>query len=188
MEEVTGSSPVVSTILLFTMRDGGAESWDSKPIFADLWGGKALRATESADPCGHGGSTPPPGTSKFYDTKRQRKNMELAALRHSTSHVMAQAVKSLWPDAKLGIGPSIEDGFYYDFGKEEPFAPEDLELIENRMREIIKKNYKFEKKDIKKTEAVKLFKKMKEKYLPGRRFRGFMPRPSYRIDWPDKSL
>ena len=90
--------------------------------------------------------------------------MELAALRHSTSHVMAQAVKSLWPDAKLGIGPSIEDGFYYDFGKEEPFAPEDLELIENRMREIIKKNYKFEKKDIKKTEAVKLFKKMKEKY------------------------
>ena len=59
---------------------------------------------------------------------------------------MAQAVKSLWPDAKLGIGPSIEDGFYYDFDKEEPLALEELELIENRMREIIKKNFKFEAK------------------------------------------
>ena len=74
--------------------------------------------------------------------------MDLSALRHSTSHVMAQAVKSLWPDSKLGIGPSIEDGFYYDFDKEEPFEPQDLELIEARMREIIKKNYKFEKKDL----------------------------------------
>lgn len=90
--------------------------------------------------------------------------MDLATLRHSTSHVMAQAVKSLWPDVKLGIGPSIEDGFYYDFEKEEPFVPEDLELIEKRMREIIQKNYKFEKKEMRKAEAVKLFKKMKEKY------------------------
>ncbi len=90
--------------------------------------------------------------------------MDIATLRHSASHVMAQAVKSLWPDAKLGIGPAIEDGFYYDFDKEEPFAPEELELIENRMREIIKNNYKFKKKEMKKAEAVKLFKKMKEKY------------------------
>lgn len=90
--------------------------------------------------------------------------MDLAILRHSTAHVMAQAVKSLWPKAKLAIGPSIEDGFYYDFDMEDPFTPEDLELIENRMREIIKKNYKFEKKEMKKAEAVKLFKKMKEKY------------------------
>ncbi|MFA5143202.1 MAG: threonine--tRNA ligase [Candidatus Omnitrophota bacterium] len=90
--------------------------------------------------------------------------MDLPTLRHSTAHVMAQAVKSLWPDAKLGIGPSIEDGFYYDFDKEDPFEPEDLDLITERMREIIKKNYKFEKKEMKKPEAVKLFKKMKEKY------------------------
>ncbi len=90
--------------------------------------------------------------------------MDLAILRHSTSHVMAQAVKSLWPDTKLGIGPSIEDGFYYDFDKAEPFAPEDLDRIEERMREIIKKNYRFEKKEMKKAEALKLFKKMKEPY------------------------
>ena len=90
--------------------------------------------------------------------------MDLSTLRHSTSHVMAQAVKSLWPSVKLGIGPSIEDGFYYDFDKEEPFAPEDLEKIESEMRKIINKNYKFEAEEIKKEDAVKLFKDMGETY------------------------
>ena len=77
---------------------------------------------------------------------------------------MAQAVKSLWPDVKLGIGPAIEDGFYYDFDREEPFTPEDLDKIESKMREIIKKDYRFEREEIKKTDAMKLFKKMGEKY------------------------
>ena len=90
--------------------------------------------------------------------------MDLAVLRHSTSHVMAQAVKSLWPKTRLGIGPSIEDGFYYDFDKEEPFTLEDLEKIEAKMHEIIKKNYVFEKEELKKADAIKLFKKMGEKY------------------------
>jgi len=89
---------------------------------------------------------------------------DLATLRHSTSHVMAQAVKALWPGVKLGIGPSIEDGFYYDFDKPEPFAPEDLEKIETKMREIVKADYRFEKSEMKKTEAVELFKKMGESY------------------------
>jgi threonyl-tRNA synthetase len=78
--------------------------------------------------------------------------------------VMAQAVKSLWPKAKLGIGPSIEDGFYYDFDKEESFAPEDLAKIEAEMHKIIKTNYKFEKEELKKEDAVKLFKDMGETY------------------------
>jgi len=90
--------------------------------------------------------------------------MDLATLRHSTAHVMAQAVKELWPDAKLGIGPAIEDGFYYDFDREEPFSPEDLTYIESRMREVIKKNYPFERGELPKKEAMKLFKKMGEKY------------------------
>jgi threonyl-tRNA synthetase len=90
--------------------------------------------------------------------------MDLATLRHSTSHVMAQAVKSLWPETKLGIGPSIEDGFYYDFDKDEPFAPEDLEKIELKMREIIKANYHFEKEEMKKAAALKLFEKLGEPY------------------------
>ena len=85
--------------------------------------------------------------------------MDLSTLRHSVSHVMAQAVKALWPKTKLGIGPSIEDGFYYDFDHEEPFVPEDLERIEKKMREIIKHDYKFEKTEMKKDDALKLFKK-----------------------------
>jgi threonyl-tRNA synthetase len=77
---------------------------------------------------------------------------------------MAQAVKMLWPEAKLGIGPSIEDGFYYDFDKPEPFMPEDLDRIEDKMRDIIRNNYKFEHEDMKKEEALKLFKKLGETY------------------------
>ncbi|MDP2929905.1 MAG: threonine--tRNA ligase [Candidatus Omnitrophota bacterium] len=90
--------------------------------------------------------------------------MDLDALRHSTSHVMAQAVKELWPETKLGIGPSIEDGFYYDFDREEAFVPDDLEKIEAKMREIIKRNLSFERQELTKPEALKLFKKMGEPY------------------------
>ncbi|OGW94316.1 MAG: threonine--tRNA ligase [Omnitrophica bacterium RIFCSPLOWO2_12_FULL_45_13] len=90
--------------------------------------------------------------------------MDLSTLRHSTAHVMAQAAKALWPDVKLGMGPAIEDGFYYDFDREEPFAPEDLEKIEAKMRDIIKKNYPFEREETAKKDAVKLFKSMHEKY------------------------
>ncbi|MGZ5414710.1 MAG: threonine--tRNA ligase [Aeromicrobium sp.] len=69
-------------------------------------------------------------------------------LRHSTAHVMAQAVQELFPDAKLGIGPPITDGFYYDFDVEETFRPEDLDKIESRMRKIIKEGQKFDRRDI----------------------------------------
>jgi len=72
---------------------------------------------------------------------------------------MADAVKRLFPDAQLAIGPSIEEGFYYDFDKKEPFQPEDLSAIENLMAEIIKKNLEFKKEDITKKEALKLFAK-----------------------------
>src|SRR3989338_4602109 len=90
--------------------------------------------------------------------------MDLNVLRHSASHIMAQAVKALWPDAKLGIGPSIDDGFYYDFDKKEPFEPDDLEKIEEKMLDIIRNDYKFERSELTKEEAAKLFKKKGEKY------------------------
>ena len=67
-------------------------------------------------------------------------------LRHSTAHVMAQAVQQLWPDAKLGIGPPIENGFYYDFDVETPFVPEDLDKIETAMRKIIKEGQRFSRR------------------------------------------
>jgi threonyl-tRNA synthetase len=62
---------------------------------------------------------------------------------HTTSHIMAQAIKRLYPDTKLAIGPSIENGFYYDVDRETPFAAEDLEKIEKEMKKIVKENLKF---------------------------------------------
>ena len=82
----------------------------------------------------------------------------LEILRHSASHVLASAVKKLFPEAKLGIGPAIEGGFYYDFDKKEPFKPEHLEKIEKEMQKEIKQKIAFEKKEITKTEAKKIFK------------------------------
>lgn len=73
--------------------------------------------------------------------------------RHSYSHIMAQAVRRLFPSAKLAIGPAIEDGFYYDFDVERPFTPEDLEKIEAEMEKIVQENYKFERLEISKDEA-----------------------------------
>ncbi|MGJ9423486.1 threonine--tRNA ligase [Aeromicrobium sp. CF3.5] len=72
----------------------------------------------------------------------------LNILRHSTAHVMAQAVQDLFPDARLGIGPPITDGFYYDFDVAEPFVPEDLVKIESRMKKIIKEGQKFDRREI----------------------------------------
>ena len=69
-------------------------------------------------------------------------------LRHSTAHVMAQAVQELFPEARLGIGPPITDGFYYDFDVPEPFVPEDLDKIESRMRKIIKEGQKFDRREV----------------------------------------
>ncbi|MBA9005093.1 threonine--tRNA ligase [Thermomonospora cellulosilytica] len=76
-----------------------------------------------------------------------------AILRHSTAHVMAQAVQELFPEAKLGIGPPVENGFYYDFDVPEPFTPEDLKRIEKRMREIVKQGQRFSRRAVSDEEA-----------------------------------
>jgi threonyl-tRNA synthetase len=91
-------------------------------------------------------------------------NRNIEALRHSASHVMAQAVKELFPEAKLGIGPAIEDGFYYDFSVKKPFAPLDLQKIEKRMKKIIGKNLPFERKIIPLEQARKLFEDRGEEF------------------------
>lgn len=83
----------------------------------------------------------------------------LEEIRHSTAHMLAAAVTKLWPDTKLGIGPVIEDGFYYDFDLKHKFTPEDIEKIEEVMNELMKNKEKFEKKLISAKEAKKQFKK-----------------------------
>ena len=88
----------------------------------------------------------------------------LEILRHSTSHVMAHAVKSMFPSVKLAIGPSIENGFYYDFDFEAPITENDIPKIEEKMREIIKSGIKFVKEEIKMEDALEFFENRKENY------------------------
>ena len=78
---------------------------------------------------------------------------KLDMMRHSTAHVMAEAVQSMFPDAKLGIGPTIEDGFYYDFDLPRKLTPEDLPVIEAKMKEIVKSNSPFIKEMVSKEQA-----------------------------------
>jgi len=88
----------------------------------------------------------------------------LEILRHSTSHLMAQAVQELYPGAQVTIGPVIENGFYYDFSYKRPFTPEDLAAIEKRMAEIVKKDLPVHRKTMRRDEAVKFFESIGEKY------------------------
>ena len=83
---------------------------------------------------------------------------------HTTSHIMAQAVKRLFPNAKLAIGPSIDNGFYYDYDVEKPFSAEDLENIEKEMQNICKENLELERFTLPRDEAIKLMKEMDEPY------------------------
>ncbi len=85
-------------------------------------------------------------------------------LRHTASHVLAQAVKRLYPDTKLAIGPAIDDGFYYDFDSPESFTMEDLKNIEAEMKKIVKERLKLEKFELPRSEAIELLKKMDEPY------------------------
>ncbi len=95
-------------------------------------------------------------------TDRNAEGLEI--LRHSTSHLLAHAVKELFPDAQVTIGPVIEDGYYYDFSYKRPFTPEDLATIEKRMAEIVKRDVKVERQEMPRDEAVQFFAGMGEKY------------------------
>ncbi len=86
------------------------------------------------------------------------------ALRHTASHILAQAVKRLYPETKLAIGPSIKDGFYYDFDRETPFTDEDLAALEAEMKKIVKENLKLERFTLPRAEAIALMEKADEPY------------------------
>jgi len=95
-------------------------------------------------------------------TDRNAEGLEI--LRHSTAHLLAHAVKELFPDAQVTIGPVIEDGFYYDFSYKRPFTPEDLAAIEKRMAEISKRDIRVDRQEMPRDQAVKFFSDMGEKY------------------------
>ena len=88
----------------------------------------------------------------------------LHILRHSCSHIMAEAVQELWPDTQVTIGPAIENGFYYDFARKEPFTTEDFAKIEEKMHEIVKRDEKIERIVMPRNEAIAFFKNKGEPY------------------------
>src|SRR4029078_9411147 len=88
-------------------------------------------------------------------TAKDRASLDV--LRHSGAHILATAVRRLRPDAKIGFGPAIEDGFYYDFEVEEPFTPEDLDSFESEMRKVIAEKYPFVREEVSQADARKKF-------------------------------
>ena len=88
----------------------------------------------------------------------------LEILRHDAAHVLAEAVKELWPDTQVTIGPAIENGFYYDFAREEPFTPEDLVVIEERMKEIVDRDEKIQREVWERNKAIDFFRGIGEEY------------------------
>ncbi|OGP12890.1 MAG: threonine--tRNA ligase, partial [Deltaproteobacteria bacterium GWA2_47_9] len=97
------------------------------------------------------------GLGPFIQSGDVLSTEEIEVLRHSSAHILAQAVKELYPKAKLAIGPAIEDGFYYDFDFDRTFTPEDLDAIEKRMAEIVKRNLPIVRKELSRIDAITLF-------------------------------
>ncbi|MBO7537545.1 MAG: threonine--tRNA ligase [Alphaproteobacteria bacterium] len=97
----------------------------------------------------------PETTTAEFVTKQHPKALEI--FRHTTAHIMAQAIKEIWPSTQLAIGPVIENGFYYDISCDHQLTPDDFAKIEKRMKEIIKENYKITREVLTKDDALKLF-------------------------------
>src|SRR5471030_2246645 len=95
-------------------------------------------------------------------TDRDAEGLDI--IRHSTAHLLAQAVKQLFPDAQVTIGPVIEDGFYYDFAYSRPFTPEDLAAIEARMKELAKADQPVHRRVMERDQAVEFFRNLGETY------------------------
>lgn len=106
---------------------------------------------------------PLPGSGKIEIITRTD-DRALEMIRHDCAHVLAEAVQELWPDTKVSIGPVIENGFYYDFDRSEPFTPEDLPVIEKKMQEIIRRNAPFTKEVWSRDDAKAFFEKIGEPY------------------------
>ena len=104
----------------------------------------------------------PDGARVEIITEKSPEALEI--VRHSTSHLMAQAVKELFPQAKVTIGPAIETGFYYDFDMEKPFTPEDLERIEAKMLQLAAADQKIERRELSSAEAISMFEALGEPY------------------------
>ena len=130
---------------------------DGASTGADLFAIQGLVAVEYGGALHDSTDVPPAGASVSPITASSPQGLEI--LRHSAAHVLAQAVQSINPQAKLGIGPPVTDGFYYDFDVEVPFAPEDLSALEKEMQRIVKSGQRFQRRVVSADQAREELKK-----------------------------
>lgn len=151
-----------------TLKDGSVKEYESATTAAEITKDISMGLYRNACCCRINGAVKDLRTVVDSDCEFEVLTFDeedgKKAFNHTASHIMAQAVKRLYPDAKLTIGPAIENGFYYDFDVETPFGPEDLEKIEKEMKKIIKENYPIEKFELPVDEAIKLMQDKGEPY------------------------
>lgn len=151
-----------------TLKDGVVKEYDSGITVADIAKDISMGLYRNACACTINGKVADLRTAVTEDSTVSILTFDdedgKKAFNHTASHVMAQAVKRLYPDVKLTIGPAIKDGFYYDFDTETPFGPEDLQAIEAEMKKIVKEGLVLEKFELPVDEAVSLMKEKNEPY------------------------
>ncbi len=151
-----------------TLKDGVVKEYDSGITVADIAKDISMGLYRNACACTINGKVADLRTAVTEDSTVSILTFDdedgKKAFNHTASHIMAQAVKRLYPDVKLTIGPAIKDGFYYDFDTETPFGPEDLQAIEAEMKKIIKEGLVLEKFELPVDEAVSLMKEKNEPY------------------------
>lgn len=151
-----------------TLKDGVVKEYDSGITVADIAKDISMGLYRNACACTINGKVADLRTAVTEDSTVSILTFDdedgKKAFNHTASHIMAQAVKRLYPDVKLTIGPAIKDGFYYDFDTETPFGPEDLQAIETEMKKIVKEGLVLEKFELPVDEAVSLMKEKNEPY------------------------
>lgn len=151
-----------------TLKDGVVKEYDSGITVADIAKDISMGLYRNACACTINGKFADLRTAVTEDSTVSILTFDdedgKKAFNHTASHIMAQAVKRLYPDVKLTIGPAIKDGFYYDFDTETPFGPEDLQAIEAEMKKIVKEGLVLEKFELPVDEAVSLMKEKNEPY------------------------
>lgn len=151
-----------------TLKDGVVKEYDSGITVADIAKDISMGLYRNACACTINGKVADLRTAVTEDSTVSILTFDdedgKKAFNHTASHIMAQAVKRLYPDVKLTIGPAIKDGFYYDFDTETPFGPEDLQAIEAEMKKIVKEGLVLEKFELPVDEAVSLMKEKEEPY------------------------
>ena len=155
-------------MIKITLKDGSVQEFENADSAADITKEISMGLYRNACSCKINGEVKDLRTTVDTDCNFEVLTFDDAdgkkTFNHTASHIMAQAVKRLYPNVKLTIGPAIDSGFYYDFDTETPFSPEDLEKIEKEMKAIVKEGLDIEKFELEPSEAIKLMEEKKEPY------------------------